>query len=116
MRTIAFACDRCKKVIQEEGSVFYLALFAEGGEVTEEEISAVHFCKDCTPSVLSEFLTKDEKKEAKEEESKDAVKRRCKDNKRIDTGKVLALRKAGWSDEEIASDMNLSEEEIRGCY
>lgn len=117
MKVIAFACDRCKKVVQNEGSIFCLARFT-GEEIIEEDISALHFCSDCTSEMVSKVLTfeiknyEDEKKKVIESKGKKENERK----KKVDVGKVLALRRAGWSDEKIAEEMNLPEKVVQDCY
>ena len=93
-------CDKCKKIIEPKESA-----------VT---IESYDLCPKCFEE-FKEWLTKAEKPEkskAKPEKKKQAADVKAEDSEpkpkrtKIDWDKACALKKAGWSNDNIASEIN----------
>lgn len=122
---IKYCCDRCGGEIRENRYGFIdIGLFAKKTKdrLDENPFRDSHFCNGCVSAILA-FIRKKpeaamesvgEKKESDSEatpvtgtEEKEKPKRR-----QIDTGKIFALRKAGWSPKMIAEDMGLTPQQV----
>ena len=94
-------CDRCHAEIAEEQDVFYIgaihARWYAKLHTIDIKADAKHFyCTDCV-NAIKEFI--ENKPEEKEEPEK---------KRKLDIGKVMALKNAGWSVESIADEMGYS--------
>ena len=118
MKKKCFVCDFCDKEIIGEGMRLIRESFEKDGTFTEpENADEFHFCKKCNASLMAE-LDKAEYVKAKNKALgvKDKEKSPDKSSgKRLDAGKVMALSKAGWSNEKIAEEMKVTEEQIYKC-
>ena len=118
MKKICFVCDFCGKEITGEGMRLIRVSFEKDGTFTEQEnADEFHFCKKCNAVLIAE-LDKAESATVKSKKSgaRDRTKSPCESSgKRLDAGKVMALSKAGWSNEKIAEEMKVTEEQIYKC-
>lgn len=118
MKKIRFVCDFCSKEITGEGMRLIRVSFEKDGTFTEPDNACeFHFCKKCNASLMAE-LDKAEYVKTKNKALgiKDKEKSPDKSSgKRLDAGKVMALSKAGWSNEKIAEEMKVTEEQIYKC-
>ena len=117
MKKICFVCDFCGKEITGEGTRLVTVSFDNGSFTEPDNACEFHFCKKCNASLIAELdkteyvktknkaLGVKDKKKSPEESS----------GKRLDAGKVMALSKAGWSNEKIAGEMKVTEEQIYKC-
>ena len=118
MKKICFVCDFCGKEIIGEGMRLIRVSFEKGGTFTEpENTDEFHFCKKCNAVLIAEL---DKAESATVKSKKSGARNRAKSpdessGKRLDAGKVMALSKAGWSNEKIAEEMKVSEEQIYKC-
>lgn len=107
MRTII--CDHCKKVI--DGDVIkILANRTEresGGVIgfVDKDQNERDYHPECAEKILSFANHVKEEKPKQEKEQKETGTK-----KKLDIGKILALKKAGWKYKEIAGEMGTSEQ------
>lgn len=134
---IKIICDRCGKTITEEQEIGYIAWnFRESirGELLHEnEFEGKHYCPDCMDEIHAfisggESSTKNAGGDIGEDSGKGAGDKPADDSastnplinlpqapdppkksrRKIDIGKILALRDAGWTYLEIADEMEMS--------
>ncbi len=122
MKKISYICNRCGKEIRTEGARIlpHFFDFATDGTLGEVEIpdNDVHFCMGCMKKVMEEILKLPEAGDGGDtEEGRDGKekKTRPKKEKRLDAGKVMALHRAGWSNEQIAGEMGATERQVYQC-
>lgn len=126
---IKYFCDRCGKELNRERRIGYIAVNtrdkAEGELMDDNEFEDCHYCSSCTndikrfvrtiPAERAQNILENKNNVEKSEipvEHKEADADGLKKRKNIDTGKILALRKAGWPVKEIAAEMNLSPQQV----
>lgn len=127
MQKIIYIRDKCKQEISGEGLVIglfhpdkgHIAAYAVEGEVYEDE----HLCRKCA-GLFCEWMHAGDKPDPVENEAENAadgapeapatppVKKVPANMKRLDEGKIKALREAGWSMARIAEEMGCSEATI----
>lgn len=130
MRQVKFVCDCCGKAINVSVYMLYGAEVDDTESVANgamfQQFDDVHLCEDCyedIDAVVMEAITKirisKNKKvsEPKKETVAIDVPEKKKENKpgpvkgqpvkKIDDGKMLALKNAGWTCEKIADEMGL---------
>lgn len=138
MKRIIYICDKCGREI--EGDPYKVAvdkLFAKppGQEVNGimsphpyPEMDSLHFCKDCMGSLVDlirHHLKADIKKNCELESTEEVATSQSVpppssfsapsekgSRRKLDTGKVRALRNAGWSVKAIAEEMQYSDRVI----
>lgn len=106
MEKTVIECDRCKKVI--EGRIGYIAYnFKERKErdlMIDNPYEKYDFCEECM-NQIADFIngneTKKKSKGVKESTQKN-------ERKRIDHGKIRALKNAGWTNKDIAQEMGMT--------
>lgn len=111
MKKMFFICNRCGKEIKRKGSKIIPMFFDMESEDMTEPVSADqedrHYCHSCTNRIIRELLAPlDENGEEKL-----PPKRR----KRLDSGKVMSLHRAGWDNAKIADEMGVDERQIYQC-
>ncbi|MCM1258443.1 MAG: helix-turn-helix domain-containing protein [Roseburia sp.] len=120
MKKTLYFCNRCSKEIKTEGTRIIPQFFDTTTDELLNEIGIpdndVHFCLDCTKKILQELLDlpgmqEEEGTDTETGEQNVPPKRRV----RLDAGKVMALHNAGWSNEEIAAEMKVTERQIYQC-
>lgn len=135
MKKIIHICDRCRKEIREKAYRFMAEGFnVENGDYVGEnpypEMERLDFCKDCA-DYLDDLIRHHCKKASPaiiNQEFEDAVQDmiatlqpECgtnppppadKPKRRLDGGKIRALRNAGWTVKAIAEEMNCSEQAV----
>ncbi|MCM1161517.1 MAG: hypothetical protein NC412_09865 [Roseburia sp.] len=110
MKIREFECDICHKRIGRAfcfvGVTFDATKSCEVLESDNVFAENTHFCEDCAKRVMEEKLTplEDKSLKATKKEGK-----RPKKGERLDAGKVMALHRAGWNNEEIADEMGVTE-------
>lgn len=120
MKKTVYVCNRCGHEIKTNGTRIIPQFF----DTTTDELlndigipdNNAHFCLDCTKKILQDLL---ELPAVQGEEGAEtgtggqdaSPKRRV----RLDAGKVMALHKAGWSNEKIADEMKATERQIYQC-
>ncbi len=98
-------CDRCKKDISHQEVVGYIAIqerdvktsFFDGFNPHEHK----DFCEKCIQEINTFIDCKSDKVQAEK------VKR-----EKIDAGKVMALKNAGWSNKDIAEELRVDSQAI----
>lgn len=126
---IKILCDRCEKEIQEHGEdIGYISLGINVNPlqgIRENEISIQgaefsnwHFCPECMKEIkdyiysrpnaarLSKILNETESNNPESVSEPEKVEQ--KGRKRIDIGKIIALKNAGWSNVKIADEMGMT--------
>lgn len=122
---IKIICDRCGTEIAPK-KIGYVALgFREtpsGELVTGNQFEGFHFCSECIEKINA-FISFKETSSSKETGDKPAEyptkgaplidlpqtdEQPTKPRRKIDIGKILALRDAGWTYLEIADEMGMS--------
>ena len=100
-------CDRCHKRIESKDEVGYVALdwrsVKSGDLAGANTLDSWDFCDECMQEI-EEFVRSKKKETVKPAETK---------KKQIDTGRIKALHKAGWSIRKIAEDIGCSEPTVR---
>ena len=100
-------CDRCRREIPPGEKTGYLAWNIRGkpdGDLTQANpYENNHYCMDCMDKVRNFIAGNSALKEAKAEKPNKLGARR------IDYGKIMALRNAGWTAKAIAEEMNMTE-------
>lgn len=90
-------CDRCQSQIPADGKIGYLVFtwHTPGGGLTQEnELAGTDYCEKCMAEIRACIDKKPEE---------DTPRKRV-----IDKGKIMALHKAGWINDEIAKDVGCS--------
>ena len=100
-------CDRCHKKVTDPEKVGHVRISWHSAR-TDELITAAEsydwdFCDECMQEI-EEFVRSKKKETVKPAETK---------KKQIDTGRIKALHKAGWSIRKIAEDIGCSEPTVR---
>ena len=105
MRKTIFTCDRCGKTIKDGSYIVRGEIWGESGEVIatyEHGLFELDFCAACMREVLNSAVRcAHEITEEVDKTEKDKA-------RRIDTGKIGALRRAGWSLKAISEEMGCS--------
>ncbi|MCI8410382.1 MAG: DUF433 domain-containing protein [Lachnospiraceae bacterium] len=116
LKKTLYICNRCNKEIKTKGTRIIPHFFDFVTEEMLDEIEVadrdVHFCMDCTQRIMEEILRLPKGKPI--ENTKKAGKR-PKKGERLDAGKVMALYQAGWDNEKIADEMDVTERQIYEC-
>lgn len=131
MKRIVYTCDRCRKEITgNPHRMFIECVDRETGDFQQEtvhpEVGQLDICKECT-DFLAGLVMKHVKKGAPAVVNEDFEKavedmvatsqqdkpdEKAKYGRRLDTGKIRALRNAGWTVKNIAIEMSCSETAI----
>lgn len=120
MKKTLYICNRCNRQIKTEGTRIIPHFFdtASGEMLGEVDIPSndTHFCLNCTKKMMEEILALPEGEKAMDGmqgavEQNNSPKKRM----RLDTGKVMALHEAGWSNKQIAEEMRVTERQIYQC-
>lgn len=128
---IRIFCDRCGKEITKCKSHGYIALntrdVKESSLAEDNEFENNQYCSSCMKQIRdfiktkSEELVQDLDQELVQEDKCDQNGKKCtkngvkctdEDKKRIDKGKIIALKKAGWSNKDIAAEMHLEAQTV----
>lgn len=121
MRVETIVCDKCGKPVA--GDPFSVQISTAGK--TQEggmyaELGDKEFCEKCAARVFAILMGKDKErekaknipKEAKDNSVPDSQKEGAsKPRKKLDKGKMIALKNAGWSNQQIAEELGTTE----GC-
>ncbi|MDD2979553.1 MAG: helix-turn-helix domain containing protein [Hespellia sp.] len=135
---IRIFCDRCGKEITKCKSHGYIALntrdVKESSLAEDNEFENNQYCSSCMKQIrefikakpevvvqdLDQELVQDDKCDQNDEKY-DQNGKKCTENgekctdddkKRIDKGKIIALKKAGWSNKDIAAEMHLEAQTV----
>ncbi|MGN0384573.1 MAG: hypothetical protein ACI4EX_01685 [Lachnospiraceae bacterium] len=132
MKKITYICDRCHKEIESNPMRFFAdSIDRENDDFICDDpypdMKKKDFCKDCceflvglirksckkgVPAVINqEFESAVQDMIATSQQEKDPLPT-DKPKRRLDTGKIMALRNAGWSVKAISEEMNCSEQGI----
>lgn len=117
---IKILCDRCCAEIGEHENVGYIAIGTvidkmSGSDIMIKgaEFSDCHFCLGCMEKI-KEFIRQEEK----EEETKSspappiAPTEKQRERRKIDIGKIIALKNAGWSSKKIGEEMDMTDMDV----
>lgn len=119
MRRTVFFCDRCGEQIN--GKIFQIGHFL-GRHDCPEDLWALErvaeLCEECfyivEDATALAIRNQEPKEEGKEDEKKEDPKQTKQDDdsfvikKRLDMGKIRALRAAGWTYDKIGAEMGVS--------
>ena len=115
MKKIIYICNRCGKEIQKDAACISMQIL-DVGTGKREEIALsdedIHFCMGCAKEAMQKFLRLPE---AGDEGRPEKVPDLKEKHTRLDTGKVMALYRAGWDDKKIADEMGATERQIYQC-
>lgn len=120
---IKILCDRCNAEIGEHENIGYIAIGTRITKVSagEDEVTLSgtefaenHYCQKCVEKIKAFIRSAEQTEEQKEDVAlvkptnpETEPPQKPKERKKVDMGKILALRKAGWSYEKIADEMGL---------
>lgn len=130
---IRILCDRCGADISNSHKIGYIAWnfkeFVMGDLLQENAFENKHYCSDCMNQIhdfishKAESLTgsvgafepaddeipsKDEKDAQRDKEKAKTADKNEPKRKRVDHGKIRALKNAGWSNKDIADEMHMT--------
>lgn len=131
MKKILYICDRCKREIEENPTKIYVdELDRENSDFVYSdpypEMKNRDFCKTCgeffvglinrhcekgIPAVPNKEFEKAVQEMIKDTQPSDPPPEK-KTRSKLDTGKIVALRKAGWTIKAIAEEMSCSEQAV----
>ncbi len=98
MKKMVIICDRCGSIIQEEETI----------RIMDE----IDICQKCWPKLKPAFLewlkTSNAGTKPKTVKPKKKAEAPAKTEKKVDLGKMQALRDGGWTLEKIAEEMKVS--------
>ena len=104
---IRIICDRCGEDITDSGYYGYIALNSrktyQGDLQQANPFEDKHYCLDCM-STIQEFVSK------APIENNDTSE--LKVRQKIDYGKILALKNAGWTNQQIADEIGATKEKV----
>ncbi len=104
MRPVKIVCDRCgTEIIGNPKKIFIEETERESGDFILSrpfETSKMDFCDNCIGELAKQIMSKDE---LSKEDKKPT------ERKKIDRGKLMALKNAGWKAKDIADEMGISE-------
>ncbi|MCD8150576.1 MAG: hypothetical protein LUE92_13670 [Clostridiales bacterium] len=122
---IKYICDRCGKALDDEPVTGYISANsrdkATGDLLDDNEFEDHHFCRECMEQIKvfihgkpeeTEPVIKESESVVEEPENESEPETGKKKRSRIDTGKIFALRKAGWPVKEIAAEMHLTSQQV----
>lgn len=127
---IKIICDRCGKDIagntDNETAIGYIAWnFKDSpdGDLAQENIfEKSHYCRDCMEEVREFIRRKPQREDSGQQENtsltddaqeaSQGTKMIRKRTKPEDVGKIIALRNAGWLVNDIANEMNMSQQAV----
>lgn len=108
MKVTKYYCDRCGKEITggtiSINPVYNGSAFENGFVYTDT--SNRDYCQECTEEIYVFMMANSPKKQIAAEPKKEE---KPKPAKKVDEGKVMALKKAGWSHKKIAEEMGCSD-------
>lgn len=127
MVKMIFFCDKCgAEIVKDDPISFHAeALDKEsGGELAKvnsyyPDLDGKHFCGDCADVIHSLFVRhcNNESATSQPKDVKEAPTTRPGSKKRkLDGGKIRALKNAGWTVKAIAEEMNCSETAIYNAF
>lgn len=117
---IKILCDRCNAEIGEHENVGYIAVSAEIGEMSDNNVTmrnaefADHvFCRSCTENI-KDFICNPEPKLRAKIKPKLTESGKKRQRRKIDTGNIMALHNAGWSNGKIGDepDIDMTDSEV----
>ena len=116
MKKTVYECNDCGKEIKGR-PIKFIPYYCderteEYGETVTEEAVNMHFCEKCIEKIFRGLGVSIKKtcKNPSGGDKKPAEEKKTKSMPpRLDTGKIMALHNAGWSDKEIASELHTEE-------
>ena len=117
MREITITCDLCKKEIEGEPIGYWLCRTDRMSmDITEDyfhpDLDICDSCADVLTAKISEVFDQNKEKDQKEKTKKKVTNKEGTPKKELDTGKIRALREAGWSLEKIADEIGCSPQTV----
>lgn len=135
MRIARITCDRCGKEIAgnpisiipvyTDRETQYAAIDTENRAPQAKTQGSKDYCENCTIKILEYANTpagkEKVKKEVAKKETQAAAKAKAstvkdttekKERKKLDMGKVMALKEGGWTNKQIAEEMGTTENTI----
>lgn len=114
-------CDRCQKPTEKPIALFMRFLDASTNDLSlwQRLPDRVELCEECAEEVcniatsqLEAAAASQPDPEATAASQPDPEDDQKKQRRRVDTGKVVALRKAGWKVKDIAEEMHLESRQV----
>jgi hypothetical protein len=125
MRKTIYVCNECGEEIHGNVGRIIPGIFDKNEELNPEdekfpENDDVHFCVRCLRTVMDRITHAQGTHEDTEETTGAGAEEEPKEEKpvrrrKLDGGKIMALHRAGWSDEKIADEMHATEKQIYKC-
>lgn len=117
MKKIVYVCNCCRKEIKGDGTRLFFDFFdTEKGEPLDNSTvpdNDVHFCARCSGKIMKDLFLEPEIPSGKRE--KDGSGKADPEKPKVDTGKIMALHNASWSNKEIAEEMGMTERQVYQC-
>lgn len=118
---IKILCDRCNAEIGEHENIGYIAVgtritkvSAGEDEVTLSgtEFSENHYCQKCVEKIKAFIRSAEQTEEQKEDVALVEPQKKQRERRKIDIGKIIALKNAGWSAKKIGEEMDMTDMEV----
>lgn len=110
-KMIAVICDRCGAQVPASGRIGHVEMGfrdgLEGGYTGMDAMEGMHYCQECMLDIKGYI----EKGPGRAEGGCPGPKAGT-GMKRVDAGKVMALKEAGWNAKKIAEDMGISMQSV----
>lgn len=112
---IQIICDRCKKIVRGGyiKAYFYTRSDRADNLLKTDWQETKHFCLGCMPSCVGEDAQEaGEIVSAAQTEPSGQAELEKKPRRKIDYGKIMALKKAGWDLQKIAEEMCMTKQSV----
>ena len=114
---IQFVCDRCGSILPPGAKAGYVCLDHQDPAIGDLEgknpCDKMHFCADCMREIRDFVMNPPENvSEPPESVSEPVPPEKKEGRKRVDYGKIMALRDAGWDNARIADEMGMSKNAV----
>lgn len=109
MRKTMFYCDRCGKLIENTAYALAVHYYDKNGDTDQDEGAELCFdCYNIVDKAIADLIKPPKQKEPIKHEKPHGGQNKA----RLDLGKIVALRMAGWSLEKIGDEMGCSAQTI----
>lgn len=113
VKTICF-CDRCQKMTEHPIALNFSIMDVVTRDLTEWSRlpECVELCEACAVEISNIVTSQPKAAAITQQEPEEDKKKRGRKAIRVDTGKIVALRKAGWKVKDIAEEIGLTTSQV----